>query len=140
MDQYKFDFSVVMAVYNVEAYLREAVESLVHQTIGFNHIQLIMVDDGSTDGSGAICDEYKSKYPENVVVIHKENGGVSTARNTGLQYVLGKYINFLDSDDTLDENAMSEVWSFMNQHENIDMCCIPIVFFGPSFPIYSLQL
>ena len=105
MDQYKYVFSVVMAVYNVEDYLREAVESLVNQTIGFEHIQLILVDDGSTDGSGKICDEYKKKYPSNIVVIHKENEGVSTARNVGLPHVMGKYINFLDSDDTLDANA-----------------------------------
>ena len=58
MEQYKYDFSVVMAVYNAEAYLREAVDSIIRQTIGFSHIQLILVNDGSKDKSGAICDEY----------------------------------------------------------------------------------
>lgn len=130
MKQYNYDFSVVMAVYNTEKYLREAVESLVRQTIGFSNIQLIMVDDGSKDKSGAICDDYKKKYPGNVVVIHKENEGVSSARNSGLKYVQGKYINFLDSDDILDSKAMSETKSFMDQHEEVDVCCIPIVFFG----------
>ena len=72
--KYPFEFSVVMAVYNVEPFLREAVESLIAQDFGFEKIQLIMVDDGSTDGSGAICDEYAAQYPENVLVIHKEIG------------------------------------------------------------------
>ena len=87
---FPFEFSVIMAVYNVEPFLKEAVDSLIAQDFGFEKIQLIMVDDGSTDGSGAICDEYAAQYPENVVVIHKENGGVSSARNTGLQYATGR--------------------------------------------------
>ena len=84
--EFPFEFSVVMAVYNVEPFLREAVDSLIAQNFGFEKIQLIMVDDGSTDGSGAICDEYAERYPKNVTVIHKENGGVASARNEGLKY------------------------------------------------------
>ena len=130
MDTYKYDFSVVMAVYNVEKYLREAVESLVNQTIGFDRIQLIMADDGSTDGSGAICDEYKKKYPENVVVIHKENGGVSTARNAGLARAEGKILNFMDSDDKLDRDAMKKVLSFFHDHgTEADVATIPMEIF-----------
>ena len=60
-----------MAVYKVEEFIREALDSLVCQSIGFDSVQLILVDDGSPDGSGAICDEYAAKYPDNVVVIHK---------------------------------------------------------------------
>lgn len=126
----QFDFSVVMAVYNVENYIREAVDSLVHQSIGFSHIQLIMVDDGSTDSSGKICDEYQKKYPENVLVIHKENGRQASARNAGLPFAKGKYVNFMDPDDTLDRHAMKKVRKFMDQHSETDICCIPIVFFG----------
>ena len=85
MIDYPFEFSVVMAVYNVEPFLRETVNSLISQNFGFEKIQLIMVDDGSSDGSGTICDEYAELYPQNVVVIHKENGGVSSARNEGLK-------------------------------------------------------
>lgn len=92
--EYPFEFSVVMAVYNVEPFLREAVDSMIAQDFGFEKIQLIMVDDGSTDGSGAICDEYVAQFPENVMVIHKKNGGVSSARNEGLKHIQGRYVNF----------------------------------------------
>ncbi len=128
--EYPFEFSVVMAVYNVEPFLREAVDSLIQQDFGFEKIQLIMVNDGSTDGSGAICDEYAARYPENVLVIHKENGGVSSARNEGLKYIQGRYINFLDSDDKLDANTMSEVYKFFVEHEEeTDVAAIPMFFF-----------
>ena len=97
--EFPFEFSVVMAVYNVEPFLREAVDSLTAQNFGFEKIQLIMVDDGSTDGSGAICDEYAERYPDNVMVIHKENGGLSSARNVGVRASSGRYLNFFDPDD-----------------------------------------
>lgn len=84
-----------MAVYNVEQFLAEAIESVLKQDIGFEeNVQLILVNDGSKDSSGKICDFYQAKYPNNIVVVHKENGGVSSARNEGLKYVEGKYINF----------------------------------------------
>ena len=68
-----YQFSVVMAVYNVEKYIAEAVGSVIDQTIGFqSNIQIVFVDDGSTDNSGIICDRYKEKYPDNIVVIHKK--------------------------------------------------------------------
>lgn len=127
---YEILFSVVMAVYNVEPFLNEAVDSLINQTIGFNNIQLIMVDDGSTDRSGSICDEYAVQYPNNVIVIHKENGGVASARNTGLKYAYGKYINFMDSDDKFSPDAFEKVATFFDKNENsIDIATIPIFFF-----------
>ena len=131
MEQYKYDFSVVMAVYNAEAYLREAVDSIIRQTLGFSHIQLILVNDGSKDKSGEICDEYKEKYPDNIVVIHKENGGVSSARNAGLSFVEGRYLNFMDSDDKMDLSAFQKVRRFFQKHEDeTDVVCIPMRFFG----------
>lgn len=131
MEQYKYDFSIIMPIYNVEEYLKEAVESLIHQTIGFDRIQLIMVDDGSLDKSSLICDGYKSIYPENIVVIHKENGGASSARNAGIPYVKGKYINFLDPDDTFAPDVLEKVLKFMQQNDlEVDVCCIPLYFFG----------
>ena len=129
--QFPYEFSVIMAVYNTEAYLREAVDSLIAQTIGFDRIQLILADDGSTDGSGKVCDEYAAKYPGNVVVIHKENGGQASARNEALMHAQGRYVNFLDSDDKLSADAMEKAGAFMRAHENeTDICCIPMRFFG----------
>ena len=125
-----FDFSVIVAVYKVEQFLRECIESVIHQDFGFEKIQLILVDDGSTDKSGRICDDYAVKYPRNIKVIHKKNGGVSSARNIGLKHAEGRYIDFLDSDDKLSLNAMSEVFRFFNTHEEeIDVVSIPIYFF-----------
>ena len=93
----KYKFSIIMAVYNVELFLREAIESIIKQDIGFKeNVQLILIDDGSKDCSGKICDEYQKKYPWNIVVIHKQNNGVSSARNMGLEYVEGEYVNCLE--------------------------------------------
>ena len=128
--EFPFEFSVVMAVYNVEPFLREAVDSLIAQNFGFEKIQLIMVDDGSTDGSGAICDEYAERYPKNVMVIHKENGGVASARNEGLKYASGRYLNFMDSDDKFTRNAFLEVHRFFQKNEEeTDVVTIPLEFF-----------
>ena len=74
VSDYRFKFSVVTAVYNVEPYLDEAIESILAQDIGFEEsVEMVLVDDGSTDGSGAICDEYQQKFPNNIKVIHKKN-------------------------------------------------------------------
>ena len=103
-----------MAVYQCEEYLREAVDSVIRQSIGFERIELILVDDGSSDGSGAICDEYGAAYPDHVVVIHKANGGVSSARNAGLERARGRYINFMDSDDRWSRRAFEAVSRFFD--------------------------
>ena len=95
--------SVIIPVYNVEEYLRECVESVLKQT--YQNFEIILVDDGSTDSSGKICDEYLEK-DERVVVIHKKNEGPSKTRNTGLENANGKYIYFLDSDDYIENNAL----------------------------------
>lgn len=88
--------SIIMPIYNSEKYLRNAVDSIINQD--FEGFELILVDDGSPDNSGAICDEYAEKYP-NVKVVHKENGGICSARNAGLDVAQGEYIGFCDNDD-----------------------------------------
>ncbi len=121
MNEYKYKFSVVMPIYNVERYLEEAIESVVNQTIGFKeNIQLILVNDGSPDNSEEICLKYKQKYPENIVYINQKNAGVSSARNNGMKYIEGKYVNFLDSDDKWATDAFEKVWSFFEKNE-VDM-------------------
>jgi len=89
--------SIIVPVYKVEKYLARCVESLLAQT--FNEIEIVLVDDGSPDRCGELCDEYAERYPEKVCVIHKENGGLSDARNAGLKVARGKYVLFVDSDD-----------------------------------------
>ena len=126
-----YKVSVVTAVYNVEDYLEEMVESIIAQTIGFENIQLILVDDGSEDDSWAICERYMKQYPDNVVAIHKENGGVSSTRNEGLKHVRGEYVNFTDSDDILEEDALEKMYKFLKANEQwIDVVAIKMMFFG----------
>lgn len=90
--------SVIVPIYNVMNYLQQCLESIIQQT--YTNLEIILVDDGSTDQSGAICDLYKEK-DSRIAVIHKKNGGLSDARNTGLNICKGEYISFVDSDDYL---------------------------------------
>ena len=90
------EISIIVPVYNVEKYLTRCIDSILTQT--FTNFELILVDDGSTDKSGVICDSYEKK-DKRVKVIHKKNQGVSEARNTGLNFAKGKKISFVDSDD-----------------------------------------
>ncbi|MCM3115328.1 CDP-glycerol:glycerophosphate glycerophosphotransferase [Neobacillus sp. MER 74] len=126
-----FYFSIIMAVYNVEDYLKEAVESIINQTLNFDkHIQLILINDGSIDESGKLCKKFQKKYPNNIVFIDQENQGVSSARNAGLEAAKGKYVNFLDPDDKLSLNALEKVYNFFEkQGKDIDVVSIPIYWF-----------
>lgn len=87
--------SVIIPVYNVEKYLRQCVDSVLNQT--FRNIQIVLVDDGSPDSCPGICDEY-AQNDNRVIVIHQKNGGLSSARNAGLNCAEGEYVIFLDSD------------------------------------------
>ena len=119
MKEYKYIFSVISAVYNAESYLEEMIESITAQTIGFKeNVQLILVNDGSRDNSLAICKKYEQLFPENIIVIDKPNGGVSSARNAGLEFAEGEFLNFTDSDDKLSPNALSEVYNFFREYDN----------------------
>ena len=128
----KYKFSVIMAIYNVEKYLQEAIESVINQTIGFDNIQLILVNDGSPDNSEKICLKYKSVYPENIIYIKKENGGVSSARNAGLKVASGEIINFLDSDDYFSENAFEKVYDFFTKEKKAKVVAINLINFENS--------
>lgn len=106
--------SIIVPVYNCERYLKRCVDSILAQT--FPDIEVILVDDGSPDGSGAICDEY-AKRDERVVVIHKENGGVSSARNMGLDRASGEYIMFCDSDDCVSPEWVEKLYHLVSRAE-----------------------
>lgn len=124
-------FSIIMAVYNVEPYIDEAIGSIVNQDIGFlKNVELILVNDGSTDQSGSICRRYAQEYPDNIIYLEKENGGQSSARNLGLDYAGAEYVNFFDPDDIMTFNVLSEVYKFFDKNEQyLDMVCVPIVCF-----------
>lgn len=103
----KIKISIVVPVYQVEKYLSECVESVLNQT--YSNLELILIDDGSTDGSSRICDQYSAK-DNRIIVVHQENRGQSEARNRGMAYASGEYILFLDSDDLLrNENVISRL-------------------------------
>jgi glycosyltransferase involved in cell wall biosynthesis len=95
--------TIIVPVYNVEKYLKKCLDSLINQT--YKNLEIIVIDDGSTDSSGKICDEY-SANDDRIIVIHQKNSGCSVARNNGLDRVTGSYLTFVDSDDYLEENAI----------------------------------
>ena len=105
--------SVIVPVYNTEKYLRECIDSILAQT--FTDFELILVDDGSTDGSGAICDEYAAKDPR-IRVIHQENGGVTRARKNGALLSKGDYLTYVDSDDWIDLDGYRNMMSHIEKH------------------------
>jgi glycosyltransferase involved in cell wall biosynthesis/CDP-glycerol glycerophosphotransferase (TagB/SpsB family) len=124
-----YAFSVVTAVYNVEPFLPKTYQSLLRQEFGFSNVQWILCDDGSTDGSLALCESYAKQYPDNILVLHQENKGVSTARNACLAHVRGKYVSFLDADDLLGKNVLTKVFAFFEAHPETDVVSLPMVFF-----------
>ena len=109
--------SVVVPIYNVEKYIKKCLDSLVNQTL--QEIQIILVNDGSTDESGNIAKEYASKYTNKIIYLEKENGGLSDARNFGMRYAEGEYIAFLDSDDYVENTMYEEMYNKALQ-ENSD--------------------
>lgn len=113
--------SVIMPVYKTEeSHLRKAIESIINQS--YRELEIVLVDDGSPDQCGTICDTYAGT-DNRVQVIHKENGGVSSARNCGLETVTGDYIFFVDSDDTLEENAIEILFSITKTaNSDITIC------------------
>lgn len=110
--------SIIVPVYNVEKYLARCINSILAQD--FEKLEIILVDDGSTDNSGLICDEYSVKYT-NIKVIHKENQGLGFARNSGLDVAQGKYIMFVDSDDYLESNSVKTLYTDLITN-NADTC------------------
>lgn len=111
--------SVIIPVYNVLPYLREALDSVISQT--YKNLEIIIIDDGSTDGSEEVCDEYTSD--SRVIVIHQENRGLSGARNTGLEIITGDYVAFLDSDDAYHPDMIRKMKQSLVQYEADIVAC-----------------
>ena len=112
--------SIIVPVYDVEQYIHKCVDSILNQT--FRDFELILVDDGSPDNCGAICDEY-AKKDNRVKVIHKENGGLSDARNWGIDVAQCEIIGFVDSDDYIDKDMYSDMISYLEENKCDIVCC-----------------
>lgn len=114
-------YSVIIPVYKVEKYLPACIDSVLAQDTASEY-EIILVDDGSPDGSGAICDEYAAKH-EHIRVIHQPNSGVSVARNTGIDAARGEYLLFLDSDDLWKPGLLSELNGFLDRQPDMTLFC-----------------
>ena len=112
---FEFEISVIVPVYNVEKYLDKCVRSLLNQKFAYNY-EIILVNDGSTDSSGNIADKYAMEHSM-LKVLHKKNGGLSSARNYGLRYARGKYITFVDSDDYVSGDYLSALYSMAIKYD-----------------------
>ena len=110
--------SIIVPIFNVEKYLEKCIQSLIKQT--YTNLEIILVDDGSTDSSSKICDFY-SQYDSRIVVLHKNNGGLSDARNEGLSKVTGKYVMFVDGDDYLELSAVEKLIDIFNVNKDLDL-------------------
>ena len=112
--------SVIIPVYNVEAYIEKCLKSIMEQT--YKNLEIILIDDGSTDNSGKICDEY-AKKDTRINVIHRKNGGLSVARNDGIKIAKGEYICFVDSDDYVTENYCEVLYNTLKSN-NADISAV----------------
>ena len=111
--------SIIIPVYNTEQTLEKCVDSVLQSSL--NNFEIILVNDGSTDNSANICESYKNSYPEQVLVIHQKNQGLSAARNAGLGIAKGQYITFVDSDDYISKDLYCHLLEQLNTHKNIDL-------------------
>ena len=121
--------SIIIPVYNADRYLASCLESVLNQT--FQDYEVLLIDDGSTDESGRICDEYEKKDAR-IRVFHKKNGGVSSARNLGLDHISGEFFTFLDSDDELNADTLESVVQLTEAHPHVDLIDFPIFHYNSS--------
>ena len=124
--------SVIVPVYNVEQYLERCVDSIINQT--YKNLEIILVNDGSTDNSGQLCDEL-AKKDSRIRVIHKENGGVSEARNFGVKEISGEYVIFIDSDDYINKRMINVLYSQIKLEEaDVSVCGVMNVYENNHIP------
>lgn len=116
----KSKISVIVPIYNTESYINKCIDSIIEQT--YTNLEIILIDDGSTDNSGRICDEYASKDAR-IKVIHQQNGGMSDARNKGLDVATGEIITFVDSDDYIDSLMYEKMLELQEEHDADIVCC-----------------
>ena len=114
--------SIIIPVYNVEDYLPDCLESVINQS--YSNLEIILINDGSKDGSGRICEQYRNT-DSRIVLINQENKGVSAARNKGLEVAKGIYVTFIDSDDYVENNYIEELYSNITEETDMVCCNIP---------------
>lgn len=118
--------SIIVPVYNTAAYVSKCIDSLIEQT--YQNKEIILIDDGSTDESGRICDAYAARHPQMIFVIHQENAGLSGARNKGIALSTGEYLSFIDSDDYIHPEMLSTCYSLIEKYHadmaTVEMCVV----------------
>lgn len=126
--------SIIVPVYNVEKYVEECVQSLLAQS--YKKLEIILVDDGSLDKSGEICDNL-CLLDNRIKVLHKKNGGLSDARNHGIDVATGKYVMFVDSDDIVDGDIVQELYSYITAHQDLKLVVSELThFFDENVPVF----
>ncbi|MDV7737547.1 glycosyltransferase family A protein [Enterococcus casseliflavus] len=144
MSSISYNFTIIVSYRNTEEYLSKCILSVLKQSIGFEKkVQLILVNDHSSDCSKEIADFFAAKIPDQVLSIESKGNGVAAAKNTGLKFAYGKYINFLDSDDYLSNDALEKVSSFFDSHSDVPLVSIPMEYFenqnGPHMLNYKFE-
>jgi len=128
--------SVIVPIFNVGKYLEKCIDSIIMQT--YKELEIILIDDGATDDSGLICDRYE-KIDGRIQVIHKKNGGLSDARNAGIEIASGEYIAFIDSDDYIDVNMFERLVSLLEfESADIAVCNYTLVYEGEDFSVTKI--
>ena len=125
--------SIIVPIYGVEQYLRKCVDSLLNQDI--DNYEIILVDDGSPDACPQICDEYAAAH-EYIRVIHRENGGLSAARNSGIEIAQGDYLMFVDSDDYIEPNVLKGLLAQV-ERDNLDVLRYRLQYVNPQYEVYN---
>ena len=128
--------SIIVPVYNVEKHLERCMKSIIAQ--GLTDYEIILVDDGATDRSGVLCDELQQEH-DTIRVVHQKNGGLSAARNTGIEVAVGSYITFVDSDDELSPNTLKANLDYLISHPEVDMLEYPVEVHADSDRAYHLS-
>ena len=128
--------SIIVPVYNVEKHLERCMKSIIAQ--GLTDYEIILVDDGATDRSGMLCDELQQEH-DTIRVVHQKNGGLSAARNTGIEVAVGSYITFVDSDDELSPNTLKANLDYLISHPEVDMLEYPVEVHADSDQAYHLS-